>query len=199
MAAVVVRVGLRHRQELLPARGERSPGADAIPVDHRRPGAGRRVVDVEGARLRVVLRERKAEEALLAARDDARADVEERRGPDLALLDDADRALLLDDVEAVRLAGRLDDDDGVREATDDRHEPRRRRRARGERPSAQECAGADCQRDDAANGCPPPATHVATVPASHGDETRALVASALRRRGRATVCRQVCGVGCPAA
>src|SRR5688572_25269451 len=165
MPAVVVRVRLRHRQELLSAGGERSPRADLVPVDDRRRGAGRRVVDVDGARPRVVLRKREPEEPLLAARDDARADVEERSGPDRALLDNADRALLLDDVEALRLAGSLDEGNGVRKAPHGRGEPRRHRRAGGERTIAQQTADADCESDDAATGCPPAATHAATVPA----------------------------------
>ena len=53
---------------------------------------------------RVLRAERHREEALLAAAHDELADVEERAG-DLAALNDADRARLLDDIERVGSPG----------------------------------------------------------------------------------------------
>ena len=62
--------------------------------------------------------ERDREEPLLAAAANPAADVEEGAGH-LAALDDLDRALLLDDVQRRRVAGRRRDVDGRREAARD--------------------------------------------------------------------------------
>ena len=67
------------------------------------------VVDVEAARLGVVGRERDRQQALLAAADHLAAHVEERARQPLAGAHDADRAALLDDEDAARVAGRRGD------------------------------------------------------------------------------------------
>jgi hypothetical protein len=68
--------------------------------------------------------ERHREQALLAAALDDAAQVEER-ACDPAVLDDADGAGLLDDIQRRRIAGRRRDVDGRVEAADDRLERER--------------------------------------------------------------------------
>ena len=111
--------------------------ADAVRavLDDVRVAVSIGVVDVEAVGLGVVRVERHREQPLLAAAQDDRADVEERRAPRLAGLEHDDPAGLLDDVQASRLTrgrGRVhrrlevgdpDDPEGVTSC---------RRRARGD-------------------------------------------------------------------
>jgi hypothetical protein len=92
------------------------------------------VVDVDLVVARVVRVERDREQALLAAAHDARAHVEERRSAHPPVHEHADQALLLDDVEPVRLAPGRRDVEGAGEPGGD--EPQAELRALGVRGGA---------------------------------------------------------------
>ena len=126
VAPVVVGIRLLDAEDLLRAARQGAAVRGAVAHDPRRAVALGGVVDVERPVARVARREREPEEPLLAAGDDERADVEERCRTHAPPLDDTNAPGLLDDVQAARLAGRLDDVDRPREPSDDDGELRRR-------------------------------------------------------------------------
>ena len=92
-----------------------------------------RVVDVEEPAGGVVGRERHRQEPLLAYRDDAAGEVEERRAEDGAVADHVDRPVLVDHEQAVRVGRRRGDVRGRVEVPDLRQRRRRRRVGGGRR------------------------------------------------------------------
>src|SRR4051794_18642388 len=119
-AAVVVRLGVVHLEDE-PRRRRVGRATAAAPVlDHALVLVAVGVVDVEQPAAGVVGRECHGQQALLPARGDQRADVEERAGHRAPVAHHADRAGLLDDEQPVRVArGRREEDGGV-EAADAR-------------------------------------------------------------------------------
>jgi hypothetical protein len=79
------------------------------------------------------------EQPLLAAAPDERRDVEERSRDRTSVLDDADGAALLDDVQPAGLAGRRCERERGVEAVDDRLEPKPEAFGSGRRRSS--CRG----------------------------------------------------------
>ena len=118
----MVGLGLRLEEDLARACRVRAVGGRAAVLDDPRVAAGVGVVDVEAAAARVVGREGHREQALLAARDDLVADVEERGGELAPAAHHADRATLLDDEDPPPVAGRGGHVQRVVEAPD-RDEP----------------------------------------------------------------------------
>jgi hypothetical protein len=122
LAAVVVAVRVVEEGDAPLGGGVRGQPARAV-LDHALVSVPVGVLDVVAAVPRVVRVEGDRQQALLAAGSDAVANIEEGRVADAAVLDDADPAALLHDVEPVGLgAGRVDVD-GRAEAASDRHDP----------------------------------------------------------------------------
>ncbi len=118
----MVAVGLLDEQQLAGARREPLHPVRAVANDAR-VAVPIGVVDDELPACGVVGGEREPEKALLPARSDLRAEIEKRLCEDLAVLDDADQAALLDHVEQARGAGGGCDMDRRLQPTDDRDEP----------------------------------------------------------------------------
>ena len=135
LAAVVIGVRLVDSQDDPGARGDgRVRVGRRRPIAHHaRVAGGVRVVHVEPPVRRVARVERHREQPLLAAPRDLAGDVEERLREHGAVLDDADRARLLDDEEARGVATRRREVHGLVERAGElleRDGRRRRRRAR---------------------------------------------------------------------
>jgi hypothetical protein len=104
--AVVVGLGVVHPDDEARAVGVGAAVTGAVVLPDALGAAVLGVVDVEEPRLRVVRSEGHREQALLAARRDLRADVEERLRQLLAALDDLDPPGLLDDEDPALVARR---------------------------------------------------------------------------------------------
>ncbi len=112
-APVVVRVGLLDEEQLLRAPGQALGAVGAVAHDAR-VAAPIGVVDDEGSARRVVGGEGEAEQALFAPCSNLAAQVEERLGANGAVLEHADQAALLDDVQPLRLVrGRGREERGI--------------------------------------------------------------------------------------
>ena len=116
-AAVVIGIGLGDHEDLAarPERDDVRVRCHPVLVDDRRAVGLPGVVDVELAVRRERRVEREAEQAPLAAADDERVDIEERRRGRSGL-ERPDRAGLLDDEPAPRPVPRVRDEDRVAEA-----------------------------------------------------------------------------------
>ena len=116
LAAVVIRIGLTHEEEL-PCPGEVGPAVSRAELDDARITLLVCVIDVEQMVFRIGRTERNRQQAALAPASDSRADVEQR-SCDAPSFYVANRSGLLHDVETIGLTRRGCDERGALEAGD---------------------------------------------------------------------------------